>query len=250
MNQKDKISVIIIAKNEAVRIKECIEQFSWACEVIVIDNGSTDTTADIAKKCNAIVVSHPGKNFSDLRDIGATYAKGTWLLYIDADEKISPEFHKEIIGKISGIPVAYFVFRRNYYLGSLWPTKDKMIRLIRKDALKSWQGPLHEHPDIKGTIGYIDEPLTHITHRTLSEMVEKTNEWSEIEADLRFSKHHPKLSWWRFLRVMVTAFYDSFVKQQGWKVGTVGWVESIYQAFSMFITYAKLWERQQQSNEK
>ena len=76
-------------------------------------------------------------------------------------------------------------------------------------------------------------------------MLNKTIEWSETEANLRFSNNHPKMSWWRFPRVMFSAFFNSYLKQGGYKAGTVGIIESIYQAFSIFITYAKLWEKQQ-----
>lgn len=248
MNPKNKISVIIIAKNEGARIAGCIKHSAWADEVIVVDNGSTDDTVSLAKKADARVFEKSGTDFSALRGYGAKQAIGTWLLYVDADERITESLQKEIEGKINGLPTAYFISRRNFYLGHEWPARDKMIRLIKRDALISWQGKLHEHPETKGTIGELQEPLIHDTHRTLSEMVEKTNEWSEIEADLRFDARHPVMSWWRFLRVMNTAFFDSFVTQKGWKAGTTGWVESMYQAFSMFITYAKLWERQQKKS--
>jgi len=249
MNQNT-CSVIIIAKNEAERIAACIEHVRFASEVIVVDNGSTDATAKIAKEMKATVIEKKGMNFSELRDAGAAKATGDWLLYIDADELVTLALQKEILEKVSGPAAAYFITRENYYLGHRWPTKDKMVRLIKKSALISWQGALHEHANINGSIDTLHAPLEHRTHRTIAEMVEKTNEWSDIEANLRFLAGHPKMSWWRFIRVMLTAFNDSFVRQQGWRVGTVGWIESIYQAFSMFITYAKLWEKQQRHNEK
>lgn len=252
MNQKNSVSAIIIAKNEDTRIEECLRSVAWANEVIVVDNGSTDKTVEIAKKLNAIIIEQSGANFSILRDSGAKAATGTWLLYLDADEIITKELQKEILNIIheprttnQHLTNGYYISRRNFYLGREWPVKDKMIRLIKKDALIGWLGKLHEHPNILGTVGDLQEPLIHNTHRTLSEMVEKTNQWSEIEADLRMNAKHPRISWWRFLRVMFTAFYGSFIRQKGWKAGITGWVESIYQAFSMFITYAKLWERQQ-----
>jgi hypothetical protein len=76
-------------------------------------------------------------------------------------------------------------------------------------------------------------------------MVDKTNDWSIIEAKLRYDAFHPPVVWWRFLRVAYTGFADSFLTKGGWKAGLYGWIESIYQGYSMIITYAKLWEMQQ-----
>ena len=90
--------------------------------------------------------------------------------------------------------------------------------------------------------------LLHFTHRDLSSMVEKTIEWSEIEAELRFQAGHPEISWWRFPKVMFGEFYNYFIKQRGFKAGTVGIIESIYQVFSIFVTYARLWEKQKDEN--
>ena len=87
----------------------------------------------------------------------------------------------------------------------------------------------------------------HYTHRDLESMVNKTAAWSSIEAAQRYKQNHPKISWWRFPRVMLTAFFNSYIIQGGYKAKTVGIIESVYQAFSIFITYAKLWEMQKQS---
>ena len=145
---------------------------------------------------------------------------------------------------------AYVIPRKNYYLGSSWPSNDGMVRLIRKDSLIRWVGKVHEHAEIRGDVGRLRNHFLHDTHRTLEEMVAKTNEWSTVEAQLRYQHHHPLVSWWRLIRVMMTAFFDSFVSQGGWRAGTVGWIESVYQAFSIFVTYAKLWEMQQEANSK
>ena len=75
-------------------------------------------------------------------------------------------------------------------------------------------------------------------------MLSKTIAWSSQEALLRYNSGHPKMSWWRFPRVMISAFLSSYVKQQGYRAGVVGIIEGIYQSFSMFVTYAKLWELQ------
>lgn len=248
MNQQKVTSAIIITKNEEARIIKCIMSVQWADEIIVIDNGSTDETISQAKKTSAKIITLPGVNFSALRNKGANEATGKWLLYVDADEIVTSELRKEIEEKLEQSMSAYYISRKNFYLGHEWPTKDKMIRLIKKDALISWTGTLHEHPEICGNIGELKESLIHKTHRTLFEMVEKTNAWSDIEADLRLKAGHPKMKPWRFIRVMVSAFWRSYIQEGGWKAGTTGIIESMYQAFSIFITYAKLWERQQKKS--
>ena len=119
-----------------------------------------------------------------------------------------------------------------------------MTRLMKKEALIGWHGQLHETPHVRGNVYTFKNPLLHYTHDNLTQMVSKTNEWSEIEAQLRYQNNHPHIVGWRLIRVMITAFFQSYIREGGWKCKTVGVVESIYQSFSMFITYAKLWEKQ------
>ena len=123
----------------------------------------------------------------------------------------------------------------------------KLKASFKKKTLKGWKGQLHESPIVTGETGILEGNLLHYTHRDLESMVNKTIVWSSIEAAERFKQNHPKMSWWRFPRVMVGAFLNSYIIQGGYKAGTVGVIESVYQAFSIFITYAKLWELQEKS---
>lgn len=246
------LTAIIIAKDEAKRIEKCLQSISWVDEIILVDNGSCDSTQLIAKRWHARIVECKLHDFSALRNIGKQESTGDWILYVDADEIIPPELRDEIKKKIMKFPdkesfAAFSIKRKNTYLGSSWPYQDTMKRLFWKKALICWHGEIHETALVNGKIGILRESLIHNTHRNLEEMVKKTNEWSIVEAKLRFASHHPMVTWWRFLRVMITGFYASFVQQHGWKAGAAGWIESIYQAFSMFITYAKLWELQNNS---
>jgi len=246
MSQKKRISAIIIVRNESVRIASCVANLSFADEIIVIDNGSTDTTPEIIKKLPVTVIKDNSRSFSDLRNTGAKNATGEWLLYVDADETVTSQLQKEIVSVVNKPSAsAFFIPRQNYFLQTSWPRKDGMIRLIEKSKLVRWEGIIHEHPIINGDIKSLKQCFTHNTHRNLGEMVEKTNEWSEYEAQLRFSSDHPPVTWWRFFRVMMTEFFRYFIQDGGWKAGTVGLIESMYQSFSIFITYAKLWEMQE-----
>lgn len=249
MGKSMKISAIVIARNEEARIVKCLSSLAWVDEVVVVDNGSIDNTREIAKQHGATVISAGDvRDFAKLRNLGREKAHGEWLFYIDVDEIVSDELVKEIeeaVREQKSVVSGYELRRKNYYLGHEWPRDEYILRLMRKDALGQWYGELHETARVKGEIGRLNAPILHHTHRTLEEMVRKTNQWSDTEAKLRFDAHHPPVFWWRLLRVMATGFWNSFIIQGGWKAGTVGWIESIYQAFSMFITYAKLWERQQ-----
>ena len=244
-----KLSAIIITRNEQDNISECIKNLSFADEVIVIDNNSEDATVSSAKNAGAYVTSYPGLDFSYLRNIGKEKANGEWLLYVDADERIPPSLAKDIkrVTDKKDKYQAYALYRKNFYLGEMWRGKERMVRLMRKDALVGWQGTLHETAMVAGSEGELKEPFLHYSHNNITSMVEKTNEWSQVEAALRLQAGHPPMVWWRFFRVMATAFWKSFVTLEGWRLGTTGLIESIYQTFSMFITYAKLWEQQNKS---
>lgn len=239
-----KLSVIILVRNEADKLDKCLECLQFADEIIVIDNESVDDSVSLATKRGARVFSFKGTDFSAMRNLGAKYSRNNWLLYIDADEVVSKSLADEIKTSPTGIYSAFSIIRRNYYFHKLWPFEEKMVRLIRKDMLVKWQGQVHESAVVKGKIGSLKNPLLHYTHDNLKIMVEKTNLWSEIEADLRIKSGHPQITWWRLLRVMITGFWDSFVTRKGFKAGAIGFIESIYQSFSMFITFAKLWEKQ------
>ena len=248
-----KLSAIIITRNAEELIADCIDSVSFCDEVILIDS-STDSTPELAKRMGAHVYQSDSQSFSDKRNNGIVKARGEWIFYIDADERVSPELKKEIItvSENGSSLSAFRILRKNFYLGkNEWPKIEKLERLFKKEHLKMWYGDLHESPKIEGKVGELSGFLFHYTHQELSEMVKKTNTWSEIEANLRFTAHHPHMTWWRFPRVMLSSFFDSYIKQQGYKAGTVGLIESMYQAFSIFITYAKLWEMQQSHhNEK
>lgn len=242
-----KISAVILSKDSEELIKDCIESVKFCEEIIVVDAGSKDRTLEIAKKNGAKIVNSEPGDYALSRNLGLKNASYDWILYIDTDERVTAELAKNIKKAISGPldTVAYKLKRKNFYFGNHeWPYVEKLERLFKKQNLKEWYGKIHESPTYSGKVGILQGFLLHYTHRDLSSMIEKTMEWSKIEAEVRFKANHPEMSWWRFPRVMITAFFDSYIKQRGFRAGITGLIESMYQAFSIFVTYARLWELQ------
>lgn len=245
------LTVVIISKNDEDVIGDAISSArGFAKEVIVVDASVDNQTETISKKNGARVIKHPFKNFSDQRNFGILHTSTKWVLYLDSDERVTEKFKSEVENTILNYDTysaiaGYYVTRQTFYFGQDWHFQDHVQRLFFREKFVEWSGVVHETPKVKGEFGYIQSPIVHLTHRNLSQMLRKTNEWSEYEAKLRFEASHPKLASWRFLRVMITEFMKSYFTNKGYKNGTYGLIEAIYQAFSIFVTYAKLWELQE-----
>lgn len=241
----EKISAIIITYNEEEVIGASIDSISWADEVVVVDSGSTDRTRDVALAHGARVVSHPFADFASQRNFALKQARCEFVFYLDADEEVDGELRLSIEKELlSPGSEAYSVRRKNFYLGHPWPKEETVVRLFQKKGFRGWTGQVHESPKLAGSTLALDGYIWHRTHRTIEAMLKKTIVWSAVEAELRYKAHHPPVTWWRVMRVMVTGFFDYYILQQGYRVGTVGLIESLYQAYSLFVTYARLWELQ------
>lgn len=241
------IDILILTKNEEEMISACIDSASWATRVILIDSYSSDQTVNIAKKKGAEVFFHPFSDYSQQRNYAFSLSTADWVLYIDADERISNALRDEIksVIRTTSTPESYRVLRNNYFFGQLWPFQDQLPRLFKRKSFQKWYGKLHETPICEGRMGTLNESLDHYSHRDLKSMMNKTIVWSEVEARLRLDVGHPPVTWWRLMRVAATGFIHSYIYQKGFLVGTRGLLESIYQGYSMFITYARLWEMQE-----
>lgn len=248
MNKINELSVIILTKNVEDEVVTALRTARFAGEIIVVDTGSTDKTMEIARRHADVVVSSDGEDFSKWRNLGAKKATGTWLLYLDSDERVPPKLAQEISEVINASDKdAYLLTRYEIMLGKHlrhWGD-SQVLRLMKRDSLVKWQGKLHEQPVIDGNIGQLKHKLIHLTHKNIDEKTLSTFHWSKMEAQLMLAANHPKMTWWRFYRIILTEFvYRGFIKGLVWD-GDVGHIESIYQSFSRFMSYVRLWELQQ-----
>lgn len=243
------LSVIVITKNEEDRIKACLESVKWADEIVVADNGSTDKTLEIVKEYTDKIVKFESNDFAALRNKAMEEAKGDWVLYVDADERVLEPLREEIQNLVqsSGYS-AYAISRRNIIFGEekkygpFWP--DWVIRLLKRSEFENWTGEIHEQPKFQGKLGYTNNSFLHLTHRDLDQVVLKSLSWSRIDVQLR-AKNHPSMSGWRFLRILFTELFNQGIKRKGFFSGTVGVIDSLLQTFSLVMTYIRLWEVQQ-----
>ena len=163
------ISVVVITKNEAGRIKACLESVKWADEIVVIDNGSSDFTLEIVKKYTDNILTFKNMDFSELRNKGMEKAIGDWVLYVDSDERVLESLKEELLKLVETEKTAYAISRRNIIFGrevNYGPyKKDWVIRLLKKNNFETWFGKVHEQPKFIGKLGYTKNSLLHLTHR-------------------------------------------------------------------------------------
>lgn len=251
-----KITAIVLTGNDENIILNCLKSISFASEIIVVAANSSDNSKKIAKEFNQNIKifetnDEYNTQFSKWRNIGYENASHNWIIYVDTDEVVTPELATEIksvINKKSKY-THYALPRANYFLGKrvkhggTYPDYQK--RLFRKKYFKGYTGLLHEEAVVTGKIGYLKNDLQHYTHRDLTSMLKKTIAWTNLEAQALHKANHPPVVWWRFIRMMLTKFFERLIKQQMWKDGVVGWISAIFETFDTFIIYARLWELQQ-----
>ncbi len=220
-----------------------------ADEIIVIDNGATPQTLKIVHKYTDKVYHSSSNSFAVRHNLAKEKASGDWILYIDADERVSHKLEREIQEALKNPAVSAYQLRRvNYFLGKEIRFGDRypdyVTRLFKKDQLTTWEGAIHESSKVDGPIAKLSAPLYHLTHRDIYSMLEKTINFAEAEAKLRLAANHPPVVGWRLLRVLFTELWIRLVRYQGIRGGTQGWIDGIFQAFSLFIVYVRLWELQ------
>lgn len=246
-----KLSVVICTKNEERMIEDCLNSVEWVDEIVVIDDFSQDKTREIAKKFKAKVFLHTWRGFSEQKNYGFKKVTGDWILFLDADERVTSELKEEILREIEkpgnqfsayNIPRLNNILGKEMHFDGWYPDYQK--RLVRKEKFIKWQGRLHEQMLVYGQSGKLASSIYHFTHRGLSWMVEKSIIYTKYEAEEMLKSGHPKVVWWSFFRPMAQEFFYRLIKKSGWRDGIIGWIEAIYQSFNKFLIYARLWEMQ------
>lgn len=246
------ITAVIIAKNEAEMIVNCINTLWWCDEILVIDSASNDDTAKLAETAGARVVGFSHKSMAKTRNEALKRIKTDWLFYVDADERVTPTLAKEIMVQLeTSSASALKIPRQNVHYGKImlhggWE-KDFVTRAFNREHFKNWYGDIHESPKFSGEIIELKSPLIHLTHRNTLDGLSKTMAWTPIEADLLAKANSKPVKIRVILRKGIMEFLRRGVFKLGFRDGAEGWIEAIVQGINRMLVYIQLWERQRES---
>ena len=243
------ISAIIIAKNEEKNISEALKTVSFCDEAIVVDHRSNDKTAYIAKQQKASVYAFDEDDFSSLRNYGMKKAKGDWLLFIDADERISHELREEILSITQSAMSQYNTYalcRIDYFWGKkvthgelAKAYHNGFIRLIKKGS-GEWKGAVHEEFISQSPSGKLLHPLQHYPHSTVRDFLEDVNFYSTLRAEellMQGRSNGPlEILFFPFFKFIYT-----YLIKLGFLDGAVGFVYSFMMSFHSFLVQSKLY---------
>ena len=257
MKQKLPITVTIITKNEASRIAAAIQSVSlFVSEIIVVDSGSTDQTAQIASDLGAKVYFHPFIGFGQQKNYAQGLANSEWVLNLDADERVTLELQKEFqdffmsdaLTEVRGV----YLPRKTWYLdrwvmhGGWYP--NFLMRFARKTN-STWSEPhLHEALQVKGKQIYFNQPLEHFSFPNQRAHILKNIEYAGHACD-DLKKRSKKVSFVDLTLRPIWKFVDGYVLKAGFLDGTAGFFIAIHSAYATFLRYTYLYEQSSQNSD-
>ena len=241
------LSAVILTRNAEDSLIDALKSVSFADEVLVIDDESTDNTVSLAKKFEAVVITHAvQEDFSAQRNFALAKAKGPWVLFVDADEIVSPDLANEIQKSVMRIDVnGFFLKRQDRIWGkTLRFGETENVRLMRlgRKGKGEWKRPVHEIWDITGVVGTLEYPLLHSPHPNVTEFLSDINRYSTINANYLFDQK-TSVSCWQIPLYPMVKFFQNYILRQGFRDGMPGMLIAMMMSFHSFLTRAKLWQR-------
>ncbi len=240
------ITICILAKNSAQTLRAALDSASVFPEIILLDNGSTDDTIQIAQTYpNVKVIRQEFIGFGALRNVAASHAKYDWILALDTDEILSADLLREISLLSLESKTVYSIPRHNFYnhkhiKGCGW-SPDRVVRLYNRTSTRYSDAEVHESVKIGTlTIQNLKHPIFHTPFRSTSEFLAKMQHYSSLYAHQYRGKK--KSSPLKAFSHSLFAFIRSYFFQFGFLLGAEGFIVSLYNSNSVFYKYIKLWE--------
>ena len=250
---RPRLSVVLITKNEAHRLADCLARVAFADEVIVVDSGSGDGTPVLARRLGAHVVETadwPG--FGPQKNRALDAATGDWVLSLDADEQLSAELAAQVRRVVAlpdtdtdtdaDAPVAYTLSRLSSLCGrwlrhgDWYP--DPVLRLFRRGAGRFSDDLVHERVVCAGRVGHLDGHLLHASMPTLDDCLDKMNRYSSQRA-LQLRRRGKAGGLRAAVGHGVWAFLRSYLLKRGFLDGRMGFVVAVSIAEGTYYSYLK-----------
>jgi len=244
------VSVVIAARNEAANITACIESVSWASEILVVDQGSSDGTGELATGAGATVISPDAATIGALRNAAIARARNRWVLVVDADERGTAELGQAVREAISRpASGAYRVPRRNFFLGREirhggWEA-DRPVRLF-DSALRYNDSRVHEHVLTNEEPATLGAALLHYPYASQDIYFEKFVRYSRWWAEDQ-SRRGRRGSIAAIVFKPPARFVSMFIFRLGFLDGARGAVLASLAAASVCAKYVRLWAMQCES---
>jgi glycosyltransferase involved in cell wall biosynthesis len=185
------IAAVVVCQNEERHIAACLRGLAWADEVMVLDGGSRDRTVAAAEAAGARIERRPFDDFGHQRQAALERARADWVLFVDADERVSAGLAAEVrAAAASGLAAGYWVPRRNYIWGR-WIRgggwfPDAQLRLLRRDRARYDSGGLvHEVAEVDGRLGELRCALVHYNYETVGQFLRKQRRYARLDARAR-----------------------------------------------------------------
>jgi len=253
-----KLSVLIPAGNEERHIAECIESVLFADEVVVVlDAASTDRTREIAERMADRVLVHEYINSAAQKNWAIPQMAHEWILVVDSDERVTPELRAEILRVLQndGPDDGYRIHRLNHFMGQPirgcgWQ-RDDVLRLFRRDRGRYEEKHVHADivfPDGKpASVGALSGKFLHYTFESFDQYLHKFFRYSEWAGEDR-AKRTPNVGFRHLLGRPVWRFFRQYILYSGWRDGKAGFIICAMAAYSVFLKYARVWEKRKRMN--
>lgn len=245
---REKITVLVPCFNEEHNIRECLQSVAWADEIFVVDSGSTDRTRDIAAEFTSRLVVHEYVNSATQKNWAIPQASHPWVMVVDADERVTPELRDAILRMLEnpGGMAAFRIQRRTVFFGRPirhcgWE-RESLTRVFLRDKGRYEDLEVHADMIIDGAVGALDGILHHDTYQSMEAYLEKFGRYTTWSSN-DLQKKGRRASWSNLALRPLFRFLKMFVLRRGFLEGKHGFVLCALAAMSVFMKYAKLWER-------
>jgi glycosyltransferase involved in cell wall biosynthesis len=243
------LSVVVSVYNGEKYLEKCLKSVTFAQEIVVVNNSSTDKTEEIARKYtqNIYKQKNDPSRIDIQKNLGFEKATGDWILYLDADEQVSPELAEEIKENIANCVNGYWIPRKNIIFGK-WIEHtgwypDLQLRLFKRGKGKFTEKHVHEMMRVEGELGRLENHITHDNYESISQFLGKlATIYGPNEAEQLIKKGYI-FNWKDAIRFPVKEFLSRYFAREGYKDGFHGLMLSLLMGFYHFIVFSYLWEK-------